>query len=65
MRLNNKTLENLSKDEKLKHSFDMWILNFDIKDGVGERPDFDSFIWALQYDLIKFLKKYIPSRKTA
>ena len=38
-----------------KKIFDLWCLNFDIKDGCGERPDFDSLLYAFKF----FIKKII------
>lgn len=40
--------------EEAKKIFDGWVLTFDIHNGCGERPDFDSLIHSYQF----FIKQY-------
>jgi hypothetical protein len=50
-------LEEFYNNEEVKRTFDLWVLNLDIKDGVGGRPDWFSLVHSLQFEILKILKK--------
>lgn len=50
-------IERFKNSKELKKSFDLWVLDFDIKNAVGLRPGWDGFADSIQYDLYNFIKK--------
>ena len=53
----NDIIKTLNESEELKKSFDLWVLNLDIKDGVGGRPDLFSLLHSCQYVLAEQLRR--------
>lgn len=57
-----RNIKNISDNDiietnELKRVFDSWVLDLDIKNGTGHRPDLDSLLYAWKYtiDEIKLL----------
>lgn len=46
----------LNESKELKRAFDLWALNFSLKDGCGGRPDLFSMLHSCQYVLRDIFK---------